>query len=83
MPEFKKANGTDPTTAIIVSLDTPGRIHAKNLTEESARVASELLQENHEKYHIYFTSEELRGVSSYHQISYENTIVIITNFRYS
>lgn len=43
-------------TASTVKLDAglQPEYYVKGLGEESARVASELLQENHEKHHIFF-----------------------------
>ena len=43
-------------TASTVKLDAglQPEFYVKGLGEESARVASELLQENHEKHHIFF-----------------------------
>jgi hypothetical protein len=52
-------------TFIIDAVKTPGLIHAANLTEESAATTTALLKENNEKYHIFFTTEDHMGVSSY------------------
>jgi len=51
----------DPLS-IEITLKTRGIVHAENQTEESAKTISALLNENHEKHHIYTTSEEMRGV---------------------
>lgn len=51
-------------TYVIDRLQTPGLIHAANLTEESAKTTEELLKHNNEKYHIFFTMEDHMGVSS-------------------
>ena len=50
-------------TFVIDPIKTPGLIHADGLTEESARTTEELLKENNEKYHIFFTLEDHMGVS--------------------
>ena len=39
---------------IQLSLDTCGVFHVPGITQESAAKASEVLQENHEKHHIFF-----------------------------
>ena len=50
-------------TFVIDPFLTPGFVHADNLTEESAKVTEEVLKENNEKYHIFFTIEDHMGVS--------------------
>lgn len=50
-------------TFVIDPVQTPGLVHAAKLTEESARTTEELLKENNEKYHIFFTVEDHMGVS--------------------
>ena len=50
-------------TYVIDPVKTPGFVHAAKLTEESARVTEEVLKENNEKYHIFFTIEDHMGVS--------------------
>ena len=50
-------------TYVIDPVQTPGFVHAANLTEESAKVTEEVLKENNEKYHIFFTIEDHMGVS--------------------
>jgi hypothetical protein len=42
---------------------TAGLAHADGLTQESARTTEDLLKENNEKYHIFFTLEDHMGVS--------------------
>lgn len=42
---------------------TAGLTHADGLTQESARTTEDLLKENNEKYHIFFTLEDHMGVS--------------------
>ena len=51
-------------TYVIDPIETPGLIHAENLTEESAKTTEELLKHNNENYHIFFTMEDHMGVSS-------------------
>ena len=43
-----------------VSLQDPGVFHCPGITPETARKASEVLQENHEKHHIFY------GQSGFH-----------------
>lgn len=50
-------------TYVIDPIETPGLIHAENLTEESAKTTEELLKHNNENYHIFFTMEDHMGVS--------------------
>ena len=44
-------------------VETPGTVHADNLTEESARETTILLEENNSRYHIFSTIEDDKGVS--------------------
>lgn len=44
------------TSKIALSADSGGIFHTPCLTEESAAKASALLQENHERHHIYFNT---------------------------
>jgi hypothetical protein len=53
----------ETTTFVIDRIETPGLIHAANLTEESAKTTEELLKHNNENYHIFFTMEDHMGVS--------------------
>ena len=41
---------------------TPGLVHVENLTPESARERSTLLEENNTRYHIFTTTEDDKGV---------------------
>jgi len=50
-------------TFVLNPIQTPGLVHAANLTEESAKVTEDLLKENKEKYHIHITVEDQTGVS--------------------
>ena len=50
-------------TFVIDHIETPGLIHAANLTAESAKTTEELLKHNNENYHIFFTMEDHMGVS--------------------
>lgn len=43
--------------------ETPGLVHADNLTEESARETTKLLEENNSRYHIFSTIEDDKGAS--------------------
>ena len=47
----------------IDAVKTPGLVHADNLTPESARETSTLLEENNSRYHIFTTTEDDKGVS--------------------
>ena len=49
-------------TFVIDPVETPGFIHANKLTKESAKTTEDLLKENNEKYHIFFTLEDHMGV---------------------
>lgn len=42
---------------IHLSIKDVGVFHVKDITEESATKGSEVLQENHEKHHIFFNQE--------------------------
>lgn len=50
------------TTFSFSPTETPGHVHAENLTEESAKTLAELLQDNNAKHHIFFTTEDHMGV---------------------
>lgn len=58
-------------TASIVRLDTAQQpeFFVKGLEEDSARTTSELLQENHEKHHIFFNRDgfHVSSISIYHR----------------
>ena len=45
-------------------VETPGLVHVDNLTKESARETTILLEENNQRYHIFTTTEDDKGVSS-------------------
>ena len=51
---------------------TPGLIHAKKLTSESAATTEALLKENNEKYHIFFTVEDHMGVYLHNHIAHHD-----------
>lgn len=59
-------------TFVIDPKTTPGLVHADNLTEESAQTTSELLKENNEKYHIFFTIEDHMGVYLHNHIAHHD-----------
>jgi hypothetical protein len=40
-----------------LSLEACGEFHVPGITKESAAKATELLQENHERHHIFFNAE--------------------------
>jgi hypothetical protein len=46
------------TTKIHLTPSEAGFFHAPGITAESAAKASEVLQENHEKFNIFFNEEE-------------------------
>lgn len=58
------------TTFAISSKDTPGVVHAEGLTEESAQTTTELLKQNNEKHHIFFTLEDHMGVYLHNHIAH-------------
>ena len=45
-------------------VQTPGLVHADNLTKESAQETTALLEENNARYHIFTTTEDDKGVSN-------------------
>lgn len=45
-------------------VETPGLVHSDNLTPESARETTTLLEENNSRYHIFTTTEDDKGVST-------------------
>lgn len=59
-------------TYVIDPKTTPGLVHADNLTKESAETTSELLKENNEKYHIFFTIEDHMGVYLHNHIAHHD-----------
>lgn len=42
-----------------------GLKHAKNVTEESSRMLEHVLEENHVNHHIFTTTEDHKGVSTF------------------
>ena len=54
-------------------IETPGLIHAPNLTRESAQTVSQLLQENHTNYHIFLLPESSKGSHLHNHIVGNNS----------
>ncbi|MCJ1479652.1 hypothetical protein MMC13_008338 [Lambiella insularis] len=52
-------------------IETPGIVHADNLTEESARETTILLEENNSRYHIFSTIEDDKGVYLHNHIVHQ------------
>ena len=48
-----------------LSLDACGVFHVPGITKESAAKASELLQENHDRHHIFFNADGFHSTSSF------------------
>jgi hypothetical protein len=48
---------------------TAGVYHAPNITSESGKVASQLLQENHEKHHMYFNPSGFHNHIAHHLLT--------------
>jgi hypothetical protein len=62
-----------PTSTFIIDPEqTPGIVHAKTLTAESAATTEALLKENNEKYHIFFTLEDHMGVYLHNHIAHHD-----------
>ena len=49
-----------------LSLATRGEYHRPGITEESAAKASQILQENHENYHIFFNQDQFHNHIAHH-----------------
>lgn len=49
-------------------IETPGLVHAKNLTHEAAKETEMLLEENNSRYHIFTTTEDDKGVYLHNHI---------------
>ena len=49
-------------------VETPGLVHADNLTQASAKETTTLLEENNARYHIFTTTEDDKGVCSSMQV---------------
>ncbi|KAI8633674.1 hypothetical protein F5Y19DRAFT_461999 [Xylariaceae sp. FL1651] len=62
----------DTDTYVIDPTETPGLVHADGLTAESAKTTTELLKENNEKYHIFFTIEDHMGVYLHNHIAHHD-----------
>lgn len=60
-------------TFVVDPVLTPGICHAANLTKESAETTEELLKDNNENYHIFFTMEDHMGVST--QAPLQSTLI--------
>ena len=52
-------------------VETPGLVHAENLTEASARETEQLLEENNSRYHIFATTEDDKGVYIHNHIVHQ------------
>ena len=50
------------TTFALTPDETPGLTHVDKLNRESGQTVTDLLRENNEKYHIFFTTEDHMGV---------------------
>ena len=53
-----------PASQVELSTDNSGVFHVPNVTSESAAKASEVLQENHEKHHIFFNASGFHSSSA-------------------
>lgn len=53
----------DADNFVVSPIETPGLVHVPSLTTESARATEDLLKDNNQKYHIFFTLEDHMGVS--------------------
>ncbi|KAJ5212813.1 uncharacterized protein N7498_004459 [Penicillium cinerascens] len=60
------------TTYLLSPTETPGLVDANGLTEESAKMVTEPLKENNEKYHIVFTIEDHMGVYLHNHIAHHD-----------
>ncbi|KAL9118256.1 MAG: hypothetical protein Q9187_005201 [Circinaria calcarea] len=54
---------------IHLSIKDVGVFHVKGITEESAAKASEVLQQNHEKHHIFFNQEGFHNHIAHHVLT--------------
>ena len=48
-----------------LSLDACGEFHVPGITKESAAKGSEILQENHDRHHIFFNADGFHSRSSW------------------
>jgi hypothetical protein len=55
-------NVTDTSIVCLDPLKAPGVMHTADITQESTKMANELLQQNHLSHHIFATREDERGV---------------------
>lgn len=53
----------DADNFVVSPIETPGLVYVPSLTTESARATEDLLKDNNQKYHIFFTLEDHMGVS--------------------
>ncbi|KAL9114668.1 MAG: hypothetical protein Q9227_001346 [Pyrenula ochraceoflavens] len=56
-------------STILLTPSTTGVYHVPNVSPASADTASKLLQENHEKYHMYFNSEGFHNHIAHHLLT--------------
>ena len=52
-----------------LSINVPGVFSGPNISAESAKTASQILQENHDKYHIFFNSDGFHNHIAHHVLS--------------
>jgi hypothetical protein len=64
-------------------VETPGLVHVDNLTQESARETTTLLDENNARYHIFTTTEDDKGVRIRSRVSYPSPSSLILRIRYT
>lgn len=66
-PALSMKAGTPSTVS--VQSNTPGLYHLDDLPKESAEKVSELLQENHEKHHVYNTDLGFHNHTAHHLLT--------------
>jgi hypothetical protein len=68
---FNSSSARTMATASHVQLDVDaaGVYHASNITADSAKVGSELLQDNHDKHHMYFNKSGFHNHIAHHLLT--------------
>lgn len=70
----------DTDDFVVSPVKTAGLAHVPNLTHESAKATEELLKDNNNRYHIFFTLEDHMGVGlAPPRLGYDQGSVLLTS----
>ena len=67
-----------PASQVELSTENSGVFHVPNVTSESAAKASKVLQENHEKHHIFFNASGFHSTSASDIFTFGEILTIVS-----